>query len=385
MARPTLWTLPSTDITETTARLNGKLVDDGGHQCFVLFQYENTKYPYTPYSTPLIGPVNAPYTYSQVINTPVSWYGCKYIAQGYNDEGYASGGKIVLWLRFTPPSPYGTPWLVLSQQTTANHKDITWKCTTDIACHLTIRISDKPPFKLTERHYKRGTVYYHGTKVNFSWTSEHTQQEAGDTIEHTFTFTVPLYCRIYYWYARGTVEGVPSSSRSPFFTYHPYAQEGAEELIASYPFGGHLGFKVFDGYCSGPTFLIPPKDYHLTRYKFFCVVSDTPPPLNIFFAETKDWLPITILDSISIPYTQINPTDLTEINIADRNIQYQSGKTYAVYYTCPGANPRNAYDMSWAYYGAANSAVLNSATGPEHFGVDHTRGQHWEIYGNPIY
>jgi hypothetical protein len=219
LAKPQVATGPPSEINPTFVTLNSNLQSDGGHPTYLQFWYRGTKEPLVGNRTPLEGPFTSPHAFSQVITTPVEWYSVKYQAIAWNAEGGASGAPVLLWLRSTPPDTYGIPWLLISQAATNTALTITWIATTDVNCHLTIRVSDKPPYKSKELHEKRGTVYYHGTKVGFKWTHEYTQEESGDTLVHTFIFTVPYYFHTYWWYARGTVDGKPSSSRSPFFSY----------------------------------------------------------------------------------------------------------------------------------------------------------------------
>lgn len=292
MAKPTIITGAPSDINPTFATLNSLLQADGGHPCYLNFWYRGTKQPEIGQTTTEEGPFTSPHNFSQVITTPAEWYSVKYQARARNKEGYSSGEKVLLWLRSTPPAPYGIPWLVISQQASNADLQITWIATTDINCHLTIRVSDKPPYKAKELHEKRGTVYYHGTKVKFDWTHEYTQQESGDTLIHTFIFTIPEYNRTYWWYARGTVAGEISSSRSPYFSYYVFKLMPPPTIIAQQNTCSRCDDRVHGGLYQGVTFLTPAHTYKLTTINLRLSKDSNPADLTIALKEAEAHLPV---------------------------------------------------------------------------------------------
>lgn len=292
MAKPTILTGPPSSITPDNFLANSILTSDGGHPCELSFQYYRRKTEWPPYYTPWEGPFTSYHAYSKLIATPLEWYSVKYIAMARNEEGYAGGNWVLLWLRNTPPEVYGIPWLIINQQVSNADLQITWVCTTDIGCHLTIRVSDKPPYKASELHEKRGTVYYHGTKVKFDWTHEYTQQESGDTLVHTFIFTVPEYNRTYWWYARGTVDGEISSSRSPFFNYYVYKFIPPPGLINAQSNCFRSDDRVYAGLYQGVTFFTPAHTYRLTTINLKLSKRVNPSALDIDVRAAEAHLPI---------------------------------------------------------------------------------------------
>ena len=92
--------------------------------------------------------------------------------------------------------------------------------TTDVPCHLTMRWTFEKPRTHKDPVLRRGV--YFPEKVRFCFVEYHDneQQEAGDTLIHTFIKEPWAVCETRYYYFWGTVAGVLSPSESPLFSYH---------------------------------------------------------------------------------------------------------------------------------------------------------------------
>ena len=346
MTKPTVITSAPSDITQTSVKLHGILTADGGHPCYCNFQYYRTKKYWDLTWTPAQGPFTAYQHFEQIITTPIEWYSIYYNALANNEDGRDAGTPVMLWLRHTPPDTYGIPWLIISQQVSNADLQITWVATTDVGCHLTIRVSDRPPYKATELHEKRGTVYYHGTKIKFQWTHQYTQQESGDTLTHTFIFTVPSYNRTYWWYARGTVDGKKSSSRSPFFNYYIYHLEPPPVIVAAQSNCTRCDNRVYDCHYPGVTFWTPAHTYKLTTITLHLSKAGNPADVTIALREAEAHLPIgsnlcsRTLSGAGLPpwdytYHSCGTLVITTIDFSAEEVMLQPSREYAIILSSP--------------------------------------------------
>lgn len=93
-------------------------------------------------------------------------------------------------------------------------------CTTNNPCHLTLYYTDKAPVRHTTSLVKRGVALPWGAYFCFvAWNSVE-QQEAGDTLTHTFEVPDWSYCQTKWFAFRGTVAGILSPSVSALIKHH---------------------------------------------------------------------------------------------------------------------------------------------------------------------
>ena len=93
-------------------------------------------------------------------------------------------------------------------------------CHTNNPCHLTLYYTDKEPVRHATSLVKRGLAIPWGAYFCFvSWKSVE-QQEAGDTLTHTFEVPDWSYCQIKWLCFRGTVAEVLSPSVSALLKHH---------------------------------------------------------------------------------------------------------------------------------------------------------------------
>lgn len=111
-------------------------------------------------------------------------------------------------------------WAVLSI-------DYTFICTgyiitavSDIPCHLWMRYSTVEPQKHIKPIMRRGAPV--GSVIDQCFVAYHDneQEEAGDTIIHTFIKEPWAYCETRWFYFRGRVAGSPTRSAGPIFKKH---------------------------------------------------------------------------------------------------------------------------------------------------------------------
>lgn len=92
--------------------------------------------------------------------------------------------------------------------------------TTDRSCHLWMRITRRYPYKRSRWVVFRGVALPHSDAINFVIRSAIEQEEAGDTLVHTFDFPGWEVCDQYYWYFSGFIADISSDSNTCIFTQH---------------------------------------------------------------------------------------------------------------------------------------------------------------------
>ena len=90
----------------------------------------------------------------------------------------------------------------------------------DIPCHLFFRWTTVKPQKHTIPVYKRGLFLHGDTYFCFVTMEDNEQEEAGDTLIHTFIKLNWQKCQTRWWYFWGTINSVPCRSTTGLFEYH---------------------------------------------------------------------------------------------------------------------------------------------------------------------
>lgn len=114
----------------------------------------------------------------------------------------------------------------------ANHwalLDLTWEkvadgfiftATTDVPCHLYCRMTKTPPVKRKFAAFRRGIYLQGDYRFCFVVYEDNEQEEAGDTLIHTFfKFDWP-HCETRWFYFVGTQAETPSVSETAIFKFH---------------------------------------------------------------------------------------------------------------------------------------------------------------------
>ncbi|MBA7588743.1 hypothetical protein ES708_30811 [subsurface metagenome] len=108
-------------------------------------------------------------------------------------------------------------------------------CSTNNPCHLTCYYTDKEPGRHATSRVVRGLALPWGAYWCFvAWNSVE-QQEAGDTLTHTFKVHDWSYCQTKWLCFRGTVAGELSPSVSPLLKHHHSG--GLENAVILRPAG----------------------------------------------------------------------------------------------------------------------------------------------------
>ncbi|MBA7677018.1 hypothetical protein ES703_85266 [subsurface metagenome] len=115
-----------------------------------------------------------------------------------------------------PPSRFSVRELESQQVPDGYHFTVT----TDSPCHLYLRWTLEKPRTHKDPILRRGV--YFPEKVRFCFVEYHDneQEEAADTLAHTFLKQEWPVCETRYFYFWGTVGAEPSPSESPLFTKH---------------------------------------------------------------------------------------------------------------------------------------------------------------------
>ncbi|MBA7643922.1 hypothetical protein ES703_51656 [subsurface metagenome] len=91
---------------------------------------------------------------------------------------------------------------------------------TDIPCHLYMRWSFKPPWSHASVARRRGLAMHTDRYYCFTTYHDNEQEEAGDTLTHTFIKTPWPYCECRYFYFWGKVGDTVCISDTPCFQLH---------------------------------------------------------------------------------------------------------------------------------------------------------------------
>ena len=92
--------------------------------------------------------------------------------------------------------------------------------TTDVPCHLYCRMTTTPPRKHALPSYRRGLALQGDIRFCFVVYEDNEQDEAGDTLTHTWYKQPWQVCETRWFYFVGTIGGTPVVSESPIFKFH---------------------------------------------------------------------------------------------------------------------------------------------------------------------
>lgn len=112
-----------------------------------------------------------------------------------------------------------TRFVVIFHEITWDGATATISVVTDIACHLTCLHTKSPMRVHNSEKNVRGSLVLGNPDYCFTSYNETEQNEAGDTLTHTFSFGDFGVGEQRWWVFVGTVGGVDSPSQSPIFTY----------------------------------------------------------------------------------------------------------------------------------------------------------------------
>lgn len=96
----------------------------------------------------------------------------------------------------------------------------TFEVTTDVPCHLYMRWTVEKPRTHKDPVFKRGALFSEEVRFCFVEYEDNEQEEAGDTLIHTFIKHDWPICQTRHFYFWGMVAGESSPSESPLFQKH---------------------------------------------------------------------------------------------------------------------------------------------------------------------
>ncbi len=208
------------DITHDSATFYAYIIDEGGLTWECCIQYRRSGKPYWQ-GTPHEFNVSAPTFFVRTITTkqPTYQHECRLIcwSRYLVPPQTITTDPLRFWFIPYSPRSKGAPFLVTDWQISSFDLDITLRITTDIPCHLQVHISIIAPYSTVKVETKRGRKTKHHPVLVWQWPWHTWQTESGDTLEHTFSWTAPMYNTWYHLQALGTTDGKTSPSRSPFY------------------------------------------------------------------------------------------------------------------------------------------------------------------------
>jgi hypothetical protein len=178
-------------------------------------------------------------------------------------------------------------------------------CSTNNPCHLTCYYTDKKPVRHATSRVVRGLALPWGAYWCFvAWKSVE-QQEAGDTLTHTFEVPDWSYCRTNWLCFRGTVASELSPSVSALLEHH-HSGAAARYKFEFYDHPRPTYSNIYEPNRSGQTFT--PTEYHLLTevFTFMTRASNTYPTLNLYIKEAPNDVPTgPVLSSGQTPWALI--------------------------------------------------------------------------------
>jgi len=123
-------------------------------------------------------------------------------------------------------------WALLTYEPTRTATGYRIVITTDVASHLWMRWTTVLPQEHLIAVRRRGVVFRSDKYFCFDVFTDNEQEEAGDTLEHTFIKEPWPICETRYFYFIGNIAGVESPSTTAIFTLHRIA---IEETFVFYP------------------------------------------------------------------------------------------------------------------------------------------------------
>lgn len=126
-------------------------------------------------------------------------------------------------------------WFVKSIFFTVTTTGVKIVIVTDTACHLYMRWSLHEPWYHRIPVTRRGVEFLADNRICFTVYEDNEQEEAGDTLEHTFIKEPWAHCETRYFYFHGTIAGIASVSTSPIYAYHRIYTPPPGEWIVDEP------------------------------------------------------------------------------------------------------------------------------------------------------
>lgn len=111
-------------------------------------------------------------------------------------------------------------WALLDLQAEVLVDGYKFTATTDVPCHLFCRMTKVPPRKHVLPSARRGIYLQGDIRFCFVVYEDNEQEEAGDTLSHTWLKSNWPVCETRWFYFVGTQGGTPSVSETAIFKFH---------------------------------------------------------------------------------------------------------------------------------------------------------------------
>ena len=205
-------------------------------------------------------------------------------------------------------------------------------CITNNPCHLTIYFTDKPPVRHATSRIVRGLSLPWGAYWCFvAWDSVE-QQEAGDTLAHTFEVSPWAYCQTKWFSFRGTVAGELSPSAGPLIKKH-YAFKIYEQLVGDID----GSFCLYESYYRHAQTFTPQEKHRIVGLYLRLWRRDSPGIVTASITHVDDTnkptppdLTAGTIDGNTLPIA--HPGEWVYIPLTPRNLTYN--RQYAIVLKC---------------------------------------------------
>ncbi|GAI01715.1 unnamed protein product [marine sediment metagenome] len=158
----------------------------------------------------------------------------------------------------TPPAPWPSPeppirnWAILDIQQTITATGYKIAVITNVPCHLYMMWTNKEPNKHKIVGLRRGDLALRETRYCFVDWNKNEQEEAGDTLTHTFYKEPWPVCETRWFTFKGDVDTLLTASAGPIFKKHRVQPPTTQDF---YP-DSRPGVTSFDGFSyAGRTYL----------------------------------------------------------------------------------------------------------------------------------
>lgn len=148
----------STDVEETTATLNGFLIDDGGTTCQYAFEYDTVSGEPYAFSTVWIGPISSPQEFNQNVGLLTNGELYFFRAKAKNANGTSYGNELKFLTKPDHPNNFQA-----QRNGIVTQIDLTWNIGAGADRTVIVRKVDSYPSDRSD-----GLLIYNGTGNNYN-------------------------------------------------------------------------------------------------------------------------------------------------------------------------------------------------------------------------
>lgn len=203
--------------------------------------------------------------------------------------------------------------------------------TTNTPCHLWMKYKSTRPGKKLVQAWRRGRPMHCTPSFDFSAAKEMEQQEAGDTLKHSFMLRPYLRPDHYYFYLYGYVAGRKAASTSCIM-HLPFAH-GSRKMIWSQPYMEDSGKILSYAYPLAMSF---PCEFYggVDGVTLYCTGFNQPVDLTVSIYQTdivgeKPTIPLTSVTIDHVPDKRTSP-NIGELYFPFPHLDLIFAHTYAI-------------------------------------------------------